>query len=269
MGVFAISGAASGIGAATRNRIERAGNDVIGIDLDGCEVVADLGSTAGRAGAVAGVLELSSGRLDGLVTAAGVGPPLDPATIVSINYFGSQALLDGLRPALTATGDAQAVAVSSNSTTVTPSVPAALVAACLDGDEDQARALLAERPDAGSPGAMIQAYAASKIAIAHWVRRNAPGADWAGAGVRLNAIAPGSTLTPLLEHGLEDDTFGPLISGFAVPTGAHAAPDEIAAWIEQMLIGDGRRFLCGTVLFVDGGTDALVRPNDWPAPYAL
>jgi hypothetical protein len=27
--------------------------------------------------------------------------------------------------------------------------------------------------------------------------------------------------------------------------------------------------LCGSIVFADGGTDALLRTNDWPAPWAL
>jgi NADP-dependent 3-hydroxy acid dehydrogenase YdfG len=54
MTVCAITGSASGIGAAIRRRLEKDGARVIGIDLRDAEIVADLGTPAGRAAAVAG-----------------------------------------------------------------------------------------------------------------------------------------------------------------------------------------------------------------------
>jgi len=262
VGTFAITGSASGIGAATAARLERSGHRVIGVDLRDAVIEADLATSEGRDAASASVLEQCDGRLDGVLVSAGVGPPFDPVVMASVNYFGAQQLLADLRDAMATTGDAQAVAVSSNSTTTQPGVPGELVEAFLDGDEDRARALGHDLGDALT-------YASSKTALARWVRRQAPTAEWAGSGIRLNAIAPGATMTPLLQSGLDDETFGPLISGFPVPTGGFGDPDQIAAWIEFMLCDDGARFMCGSIVFVDGGTDALVRPDAWPATYQL
>ena len=74
MGFIAITGSASGIGAATRAHLERLGTQVIGIDLRDAEIVADLASESGRQTAIAAVKEKSQDRLDGLVLCAGVGP---------------------------------------------------------------------------------------------------------------------------------------------------------------------------------------------------
>ena len=45
--IYVITGAASGIGAATAARLRGSGHDVIGVDLAGAEIDADL-STSGR-----------------------------------------------------------------------------------------------------------------------------------------------------------------------------------------------------------------------------
>ena len=98
MAAIALTGSASGIGAATRRRLEAAGHEVIGVDLRDAEVVADLGTAAGRDAAVAGVLERSGGVLDGYAGFAGVPATVDPpALLVHVSYFGSIAVLDGLR----------------------------------------------------------------------------------------------------------------------------------------------------------------------------
>ena len=67
MGTIAISGSASGIGAATRKMLEADGHTVIGLDLRDAEVTADLSTHEGRDTAVAAVLDACDGVLDGLV----------------------------------------------------------------------------------------------------------------------------------------------------------------------------------------------------------
>ncbi len=247
----AVTGSASGIGAAVRMRLARAGARVIGVDVRDADVLADLADPAGRAAATAAIRRASDGRLDGLVACAGVGPHVASPTIVTVDYFGAQATLAGLRDCLAAARGA-AVAVASNAA-VMPNADGPLVDACLRGDEPGARAIAA-----GLDGP--RAYAGAKLALARWVRRHAPAAAWAGAGVRLNAVAPGAVLTPLLQQGLDDASLGPAIRGFPIPTGGFGTPQQIAAAVAFLLDPDAA-FCCGTVLFVDGGTDALLRPD--------
>ena len=154
----------------------------------------------------------------------------DHALIASVNFFGAVAFLDGCLDALAAAAPAAAVAISSNSTTIDPTVHAGLVAAFLDRDEDAARALAAELP-----GNTV--YASSKVAIARDVRRRV--VEWGGRGVRVNAVAPGPFRSPLLQQGLDDPTFGPLIEALPVPTGAIGTPDEVATVVD-FLLGPGR-----------------------------
>jgi NAD(P)-dependent dehydrogenase (short-subunit alcohol dehydrogenase family) len=236
------------------------------VDLHRTEVVADLETAEGRALAIDAITSLSGGRLAGLVTCAGhAGAPWKPGSLLaSVNYFGSIELLSGLRPLLLADGagaGGAAVAISSNSTTTQPGIPSAVVEACLDHDEPRARAAADE---AGS----MNTYPASKMAVAHWVRRQATGAEWAGSGLRLNAIAPGMTETPMITDMRSDPVVGPLLDMFPMPIGRTGRPDEIAALIE-FLIGPDGGFFCGSVVFCDGGTDALLRPADWPSAWDI
>ncbi len=254
MRVIAVTGSASGIGAATRRVLEEAGDRVIGVDLRDADVEADLSRPEGRTQAIAGIERACGGTLDGLVACAGLGPQVpDPATIVSVNYFGAAELLDRLRPLLARSGRPAAVAVSSNSAPLLAAGPSALVEACLRDDETGARCLAAQ-------GDGFNAYAGSKLALARFVRRRAASAAWAGAGIRLNAVAPGAVRTPLLEEGLAHEQLGPAIRAFPIPLGGFGDPRQIAATI-AFLLSEAASFCCGSVVFVDGGSDALARPE--------
>ncbi len=259
MGAYVISGSASGMGAATTHLLRAAGHDVIGIDLRDAEVVADLSTADGRRDATSHIAALSGGRLDGAALFAGVGGATGrPASLlVSLNYFGSVELFEALRPMLAAAGSSSAVAVSSNSATCQPGWSSELVEACLQGDEVKAREL-ADIADS------VNAYPATKAALARWVRRMAPTADWAGSGVRLNTIAPGLVETPFVEETRRDPVLGRFIDAFPLPLGRGGSVEEIAA-LTAFLLGDTGRFFCGSFLVCDGGTEAILRPDDWPA----
>ena len=254
MRTVCITGSAGGIGAATRKRLEQAGDRVIGVDVRDAEVIADLSTPAGRDAMVAGVTAVCGGVLDGLVAAAGIMG--DQPLVVAINYFGAIATLDGLRPLLARGADPSAVAISSNSTTTTPGLPIDLVDVILAGDEAQALAATSRAPG-------VFAYPASKLALARWVRHHAPQPDWIGAGIRLNAVAPGVIETPMTKDDLEFIFSIP--DTFPVPIGRPGLPAEIASLLAYLLSPDAG-FFCGSVVFADGGTDAAVRADDYPTP---
>lgn len=263
MGTVCVTGSASGMGAATAARLRAAGHRVVGVDLRDADIVTDLGTPEGRTDAIGSVEAACGGVLDGLVTFAGLGPlpGRSGALLASVNYFGTVTLLEGLRPLLARGSGAAAVAVSSNSTTCQPGIPPDLVDALLAGDEPLAR-------DLAEGHGSILAYPASKVAVARWVRRHAVAPEWIGAGVRLNAIAPGLVDTPLVAEGRADPEMAPLLEQFPIPVGRAGRADELAALV-AFLLGPDAGFFCGSVIWCDGGTDALLRADDWPAPWQL
>lgn len=255
-----VTGSASGMGAATTARLEADGQRVIGVDLRDADVVADLGTSDGRAAAVAAVAEQADGAIDGLVTWAGLSGLTDRpgGLLVAVNYFGTVALLEGLRPLLAAGERSAAVAISSNSTTIQPGVPRDVIELCLAGDEPGARA-------AADAAGSLEVYPATKTAVAWWARRHAPTPEWAGAGITLNVVAPGAVETPMLQGTRDDPTVGQFVDALPIPVGRPGEADELAG-VVHFLLGPDARFLCGSVLFADGGTDALLHPDAVPRP---
>ncbi|MCU1397323.1 MAG: NAD-dependent epimerase [Acidimicrobiales bacterium] len=256
MGTIAITGAAGGMCVATRAVLEAAGNRVIGVDVRDAEIIADLSDAEGRAEMVAAVTQLSNGTLDGVVAAAGIASNgANEELVISINYFGAIAALEGLRPLLAKGTNPSAIAVSSNSTTTQQGIPLAAVEACLAGDEVAARA-------AAKPAAMC-GYPASKLALAHWVRAHAVRGEWIGSGIRLNAIAPGLISTPMTGGGGVEFVLG-LGDMYPVPIQRAGTAEEIAGLLAYLL-SPAASFFVGSVVFMDGGTDATLRTRDWPS----
>ena len=100
-------------------------------------------------------------------------------------------------------------------------------------------------------------YAATKYALARWARRMS--ASWGAQGVRINAVAPGNVRTAMT------DQLGPqervAVDALPVPinygSGALMDPNDLANAI-VFLASPQAHGVNGVVLFVDGGTDALL-----------
>lgn len=256
---YVVSGSASGIGAATAALLRERGHRVIGVDRHGADVVADLATGAGRAAAVAGVQDRTD-VVHGLVPCAGVAglTGVDPRLVVSVNYFGATGLVRGLRPQLAAAGGAAVVLLASNSVTCQPGWPAKVAVACLEGDEEVARSVAADQE-------AVQVYPATKAALAWWTRREAVDEAWVGAGIRLNAVAPGLVATAMTDRLREDPVLGVFADAYPSALDRPGRAEEVAAAI-GFLLSDAASLVVGSVLFVDGGTDAIMHPRHPAAP---
>lgn len=246
-----VTGSASGIGACVKARLEAQDYKVIGIDLKGEAISADLSTPEGRQSAIKTALDMSNGKIDRLVLAAGLGGHIaNGALVAKVNYFGAVALLDGFKNAL-AEVDGRCVVICSNSAHmgITPDNP--LVEAFLAGDEDAALAVIGDMDG-------TKTYGTSKHALTRAVRRRS--AEWGTAGITLNAIAPGQTATPMQKGAADHPIIGKAVDSIPIPKKRLASPDEMAGVIEFML-SDAAEYMQGSVIYVDGGTDAQLRPD--------
>lgn len=172
MGIYAITGASSGIGAAIGRQLKAQGHYVINISRRAAaEDAADVNISADLA------MKAERGRvLEALYAAAPDGLwlrvllrrwPTQPAdVIVSINYFAAREMTEGAYP-LVEKKKGVILVVSSNSATL-PQLNTELVDIMLNQNDEDAAVAYGKTLEGP---AKYQAYQASKNAIARWVRR--------------------------------------------------------------------------------------------------
>lgn len=254
MGIYAMTGGATGIGAELKRQLQERGHEVISVDIKEGDIIADLSTAQGRQAAIDGVRARAVDGLDGFIPCAGLPPVVKPLSLIArVNYFGAVVVVQGLRD-LIAKKRGSVLLVSSNSAPMA-TTDDSFVQACLCGDEEAACADIEGRDG-------HTAYSGSKRALTVWMRRNV--VEYAAAGVRLNAVAPGITQTPLAEQVFADPELGEAMRQFGemVPWGGTAQPAQIAN-VMRFMLSEEADFVCGSIVFVDGGSDAMLRTDDF------
>lgn len=100
----------------------------------------------------------------------------------------------------------------------------------------------------------IAPYTAAKGGLRNLTR--AMTAEWAGSGVRVNAIAPGYLQTEMTAALVEDPDFNRWVIG-RTPAGRWGRPEDLVGAAIYFL-SDASRFVTGQILYVDGGMSVVV-----------
>lgn len=257
MRTYVVTGASSGIGAATAELIRERGFRVISVDLRDADVNADLSTVDGRQRAITQTLELVDGHVDAVIAAAGLSAP--SALSVSVNYFGVTEFVEGLLPSL-AQSEAPRVAVVSSMASIQDNSEE-LVEALLAGDETSAIAIGTDLATAGPRTGYLN-YPSSKRALSRWVRRECITEPWAGAGIPLNAVAPGTVITNMTRELLSTAEGKAMVdANVPMPLNYHSEAVVIAKLL-LWLTSVENTHVTGQTIYCDGGAEATLRGDD-------
>jgi NAD(P)-dependent dehydrogenase (short-subunit alcohol dehydrogenase family) len=233
----AVTGAASGIGAAAAKALAAEGARVALIDRDHAAAQAQAAALPGALAYACDVADAEAvtrtfaaiaadfGGLDVLVNNAGVEsvwtianmPPAEWDRVLGINLRGAMLCTRATVPLLRARGGGAVVNIAS-----------------------VAGKRMSYSGDA--------AYTASKAGLLGFTRHAAY--ELGAYGIRVNAVCPGPTLTPMITRNLDRAAQDAVAK--AVPLGRWVLPADVACAI-VFLAGDTARACTGTALDVDGG----------------
>lgn len=243
--IAAVTGAASGIGQAAARRLLAAGWAVFGLDLseDRLGAISEpgfrpLACDVTDAASVSAAFSRIGPRLNALICCAGVlrtalmenMPIEDFDLVLNTNLRGTFLCAQKALPALRAAA--------------TP--------------DDPSRVVLLSSLAAIRPKVVSGAYAASKAGVSQLCRVMA--AEWAPSGVLVNALAPGTVDTPMIQAIVNPATSKGYQPSGVSPVGRIAQADDVVD-VMMFLLSDAARYVAGTTIPVDGGTAAAFVPS--------
>jgi NAD(P)-dependent dehydrogenase (short-subunit alcohol dehydrogenase family) len=243
-----VSGAASGMGAATAQILADLGARVTAIDIKPTEVPVarfaevDLRDRAAIDDFVASV----DGPVNNLFSCAGLpGPPFSELDTMLVNWVGARHLAEGIVPKMPA-GSAIS-AISSSAAVGWQNQMATLGELLATKSFEEAVDWLTSHEESWS----WSGYLFSKWVVDAWVGYWYP--DLASKGIRINCINPGPTDTAMMP-AFHDFATKELVDQSIGPIGRYATAEE-QAWPLVMLGSPRASYIAGEVLAVDGGFD--------------
>ena len=242
---LALTGGATGIGAATVARLRADGHEIVVFDIqqppgDERWIQLDLMDQ----GSMDAALQAADGDFDGLVSIAGIPPRDDNAVpCLTINTLATCAFIEGFMPKLNK--GAAVVSVASRA------------GMAWQTNLDQLDDLLAQAPDsladwcAAHEVDATKAYILSKQAVIYWHQRAVT--PYIGKH-RFVTVSPSAVSTGILDDFVK--AFGPMVAANLARVGRSGTPEEVAEMI-NFALSPAASWINGVDLVTDGGMGAM------------
>lgn len=243
-----VTGAASGMGAATTALLVELGARVTALDVKPIELagVASLVVDLRDRASIDAAVEAVDGPVDALFSVAGLpGPPFSDVDTLTVNFIGARHLVESLVPSMPA-GSAVAC-VASNAGLGWEGEYEALRPLVETAGFDEALAWIQDHPE---PLAANGGYLYSKKVVNAWVAWRAPSL-LRQAQIRLNNTNPGPTDTAMMP-AFEAFAGKEMIDAFVGPSGRRSTAEE-QAWPLVFLNSPRASYIAGEAFHVDAG----------------
>lgn len=256
MGIIAITGGTRGIGLKAAECLRAEGHTVITIATSVSDINANLGTAEGRRTVIDELHRLCPDGLDGFICNHGISPSpkYAPSYILSVNYFGAVAVMNGIYGLLKMRHGC-CVATASSAIVSKPRGKYFLDEPLFRCGDEERIGRLADTFPLKEDGFIM--YASAKLALCRWIRANA--ASWAAGGVTLNAVAPGGVATDIMrDFEAPGELFYPMPALYG-KVGA-MAPIDVANVLAFMVSPESRG-ICGQIIFCDAGSVNIFNPG--------
>jgi len=244
----ALTGAASGIGAATLARLNADGHRVTVFDIAEPAAAADwIAVDLFDMAAISDAAARANGPFDALINNAGLPPREGNAVeVLSVNVFGMIAMADALIPKMSPGGAIVSTASRAGSAWA-ENIDQVTALLALPGPEALAGFIAAHDIDP------LRAYHLSKEAVIVWTVTQT--AALLERGLRANTVSPAAVETRILEDFKA--AMGDRATRGIAMAGRASSPEEIAELI-VFLAGPESSWIRGTDITIDGGVSAMV-----------
>lgn len=243
-----VTGASSGIGAATVTELADLGASVVGVDISESSAApvhlrADLGAQAAIATLASAIADATGGRVDAVFNCAGITGTHPLPDVMSVNFLGLRELSESLAELMPDGGAIASIASVGGARWRDNADDLAAFLSIPSWEE--ALAWCERHPHHFPRGG----YSFSKQCVIAWTLASSSG--FARRGIRINCISPGNVDTPML---LDAAAIGGQAAVDAVPQplGRRSRPEEQARAL-AFLNSDAASYVTGQDLWTDGG----------------
>jgi NAD(P)-dependent dehydrogenase (short-subunit alcohol dehydrogenase family) len=238
-----VTGAASGMGAATVAILQDLGAEVTALDINDVTIegVTSIRVDLSDEASIDAAVDAIEGPVDSLFCCAGLPTTAPGQLVMKVNFIGHRHLIESLVPEMP---EGSSVGIISSAGGMGWQQSLDVINELLDTPDVASAVQWCSEHDVCD----LNGYGFSKEALNAYTASR--GVSLAEQGIRLNAINPGPTDTPMMPSFIE--TMGAdFMASLPRPLGRNSTPEE-QAWPLVMVNSPRQSYTAGSVIYTDG-----------------